>query len=142
MIVRLEVTASEKIAARSQYEPNGYSVLVSVENLEIHHPDELQGQAETLFRRAKAAIDTAKREDGLGVKVVEEPGKRPTEHAASPKQLELIHSLAKRAGMDEPRLREFAGKAVGGLEPLSKFDASRLINALQQAPIAANGRAR
>ena len=149
MIVRLEVTASEKIATRSQYEPNGYSVLVSVENLEIHHPDELQAQAETLFRRAKEAINTAKLADGIGEgKIVEEPrssqarAPRNGEHVASAKQIDLIQSLAKRAGMDELGLQKFAGNAVGGMEQLSKFDASRLINALQHAPIAANGRAR
>lgn len=149
MIVRLEVTASEKIAARSQYEPNGYSVLVSVEHLEVSHPDELQAQAETLFRRAKAAIETAKREDGLGgAKAAEEPrasqarAPRNGEHAASAKQIDLVHSLAKRAGMDEAEFHKFAVRAVGGMERLNKFDASRLINALQQAPIAANGNGR
>lgn len=133
MIVRLEVTASEKVATRSQYEPNAYSVLVSVENLEVQHPDELQAQAETLFRRAKEAINTAKREDGIG----EDKGK----NGASPKQIELIQSLAKRASMDGARLREFAGQTVGGpVDQLTKFDASRLINALQHVPV--NGRAR
>ena len=48
--------------------------------------------------------------------------------------------LAKRAGMDEPRLKEFADQAVGGVEGMTKFDASRLINALQHVPI--NGRHR
>ncbi len=134
MLVRLEITASEKVATRSQYEPNAYSVLVSVENLEVQHPDELQAQAETLFRRAKEAINTAKREDGIGE---EAKGK----NGASPKQIELIQSLAKRASMDDVRLREFAGQTVGGpVEQLNKFDASRLINALQHVPI--NGRAR
>ena len=145
MIVRLEVTASEKVATRSQYEPNGYSVLVSVENLEIHHPDELQAQAETLFRRAKEAINTAKLADGIGEKVIDESKARAPrngEHVASAKQIDLIQSLAKRAGMDELGLQKFAGNAVGGMEQLSKFDASRLINALQHAPISANGRAR
>jgi hypothetical protein len=141
MMVRLEVTASEKVAARSQYEPNSYSVLVSVENLEVQHPDELQAQAETLFRRAKEAIHTAKREDGLESKEVEAKA-RPArgEPSASTKQLELIQQLAKRAGMDELRLREFADQAVGGVQGLTRFDASRLINALQHVPI--NGRPR
>jgi hypothetical protein len=141
MLVRLEVTASEKVAARSQYEPNGYSVLVSVENLEVQHADELQAQAETLFRRAKEAIQTAKREDGIGMKVEEAKAKPRTEGPpASSKQVELIQQLAKRAGMDEPRLKEFADQAVGGVEGMTKFDASRLINALQHVPI--NGRHR
>lgn len=145
MIVKLEVTASEKIAARSQYEPNGYSVLVAVENLEIQDADEIQAHASTLFRRAKEAIQTAQREDGIGMPkpLAEAPSTpRNGEHLASPKQIELVHSLAKRAGMDEARLQEFAGRAVGGLKALSKFDASRLINALQDAAPKANGRAR
>jgi hypothetical protein len=42
--------------------------------------------------------------------------------------------------MDELRLREFADQAVGGVQGLTRFDASRLINALQHVPI--NGRPR
>ncbi len=149
MIVKLEVTASEKIAARSQYEPNNYSVAISVEHLDVSHPDELQAQAETLFRRVKAAIATAKLADGIGeAKSVEEPrdsqarAPRNGEHLASAKQVDLIHSLAKRAGMGEADFHKFAVRAVGGMESLSRFDASRLINALQQAPVAANGNGR
>lgn len=140
MLVRLEVTASEKVAARSQYEPNSYSVLVSIENLEVQHPDELQAQAETLFRRAKEAINTAKREDGIG-KVEESKNTSKNEGPpASTKQVELIQQLARRAGMDDVRLRDFAEQAVGRIEGMNKFDASRLINALQHIPL--NGRPR
>ena len=146
MIVKLEVSASEKIAARSQFEPNGYSVAISVEHLDVSHPDEIQGQAVALFERAKAAIATARLADGLGeAKIVEEPKARAPrngEHLASTKQVDLIHSLAKRAGMDEAEFHKFAVRAVGGMEELNRFDASRLINALQQAPIAANGNGR
>lgn len=134
MLVRLEVTAAEKVALRSQYEPNSYSVLVSVENLEIQHPDEIQAQAETLFRRAKDAIETAKRQDGVANKAADE--RRPQ---ASQKQVELIQQLAKRAGLDRQGLRDFAVKAVGSVDDLSRFDASRLINALQH--VSMNGRA-
>jgi len=140
MLVRLEVTASEKIAARSQYEPNAYSVLVSVENLEVQHPDELQAQAETLFRRAKEAINTAKREDGIGVVEESKNTSKNGGPPASSKQVELIQQLARRAGMDDARLRGFTEHAVGRIEGMTKFDASRLINALQHLPV--NGRPR
>ena len=146
MIVKLEVTASEKVAVKSQFEPFGYSVLVSVENLEIQHADEIEGHASTLFRRAKEAIKTAQREDGIGIPKLstEAPAaSRNGDHAASSKQIDLIRSLAERSGMDEARLREFSIRTVGGpVEQLSKFDSSRLINALQHAGIKANGRAR
>lgn len=149
MIVKLEVTASEKIAARSQFEPNNYSVLISVDQLEVTNTSELLEQADNLFRRAKEAIARAKTADGLGETQptngearAAQPVSDSKEHQASGKQLELIHSLAKKAGMDEVRLRDFAAHAVGGLDSITKFDASRLINALQHVQIPANGRAR
>jgi hypothetical protein len=148
MIVKLEVAASEKIAARSQFEPNNYSVLISVDQLEVTNTSELLEQADNLFRRAKEAIGRAKTADGLGQPLpngdsrAAQPVSDSKEHQASTKQLDLIHSLAKKAGMDDGRLREFAHQAVGGIDGLTKFDASRLINALQHAPLPVNGRAR
>lgn len=152
MIVRLEVTASEKVAIRSQFEPSSYGVLVSIEHLDIGSPDELVAQANTLFRRAKEAIATAKSEDGVLLEAKPKevqpsgnghaPNGQGKEHQASSKQLDLIQSLAKRAGLDDQKLREFAQNAVGGLDNLTKFDASRLINALQHLQVPAHGKAR
>ena len=153
MIVKLEVTASEKVAVRSQYEPNNYSVLISLDRLEVSGAEELQAQAETLFRRAKDAIASAKRNDGVEMPKAEivQPASNGTasvatghakEHQASSKQLDLIQSLAKRAGLDDQKLREFAQNAVGGMVEITKFDASRLINALQHLLMPAQGRAR
>ena len=142
MIVRLEVTASEKVAARSQYEPNGYSVLVSVDQLELSHPDELLAQADTLFRRAKEAIANARRADGL------EPGSAPTAagnghgngssgngHNRLPvtdKQLELIRILARKASLSPDELERLSLESVGqATAQLDRYEASRLIGALQ-----------
>ena len=131
MIVRLEVSASEKVALRSQYEPNSYGVLIAVENLELQHPDELKCHAEELFRKAKEAIASAKREDGVDVRVAP---------LASPKQRDLIQALAKRAGLDEQRLTALAKETVGSSpEQLNRYDASRLIGALEHV---GNGRPR
>ena len=145
MIVRLEVSASEKVATRSQYEPNHYSVLVSVDQLSIEHPDELLGQADTLFRRAKEAIENAKRNDGL------DSGPAPprpalaahngaphqahqgtADNRATDKQLRLIHKLARDQRLDREGLESACQAAVGRQShELSKFDASRVIAALQ-----------
>ncbi|QDU66331.1 hypothetical protein [Engelhardtia mirabilis] len=152
MIVRLEVSASEKISARSQYEPNNYSVLVSVDQLSIEHPDELLGQADILFRRAKEAIDNAKRLDGLdGVprqavavaatangrsqppnRVAAYNGAAGGTPRATDKQLQLIHRLAHSKRLDRDGLEELCLEATGHpSHELSKFDASRVITALQ-----------
>ena len=141
MIVRLEVTASEKVAARSQYEPNGYSVLVSVDQLELSHPDELLAQADTLFRRAKEAIANARKADGL------EAGSAPTvgnghgngsngngrdRLPATDKQLELIRILARKASLSPDELERFSVESVGqATAQLDRYEASRLIGALQ-----------
>ena len=148
MIVRLEVSASEKVATRSQYEPNHYSVLVSVDQLSIEHPDELLGQADTLFRRAKEAIENAKRVDGLGAGpsqaaqpqpalAVHNGATQPPHHGsadnrATDKQLRLIHKLARDQRLDREGLEAACQAAVGRQShELSKFDASRVIAALQ-----------
>ena len=149
MIVRLEVSASEKVATRSQYEPNHYSVLVSVDQLSIEHPDELLGQADTLFRRAKEAIENAKRVDGLSaapVGAVQAADTRPDTSRraqtglprgefgseATEKQLRLIHRLARERRLDRDGLEALCRSAAGKpSHELSKFDASRVIAALQ-----------
>ena len=139
MIVRLEVTASEKIAARSQYEPNHYSVLISVEQLELGHSEELLGQADTLFRRAKEAIANAKRADGLTVTIPQTNGAgnghsgngRPG-LPATDKQMGLIQTLRTKAGLAPDELERLSVQSVGEpTENLDRFGASRLIGALQ-----------
>ena len=145
MIVRLEVTASEKVAARSQYEPNGYSVLVSVDQLEIGHPDELLAQADTLFRRAKEAIANARKADGLeagsastvapGAAHGHGNGSTSNGHnrlPATDKQLELIRILARKASLSPDELERLSLEAVGqATAQLDRYEASRLIGALQ-----------
>ena len=141
MIVRLEVTASEKVAARSQYEPNGYSVLVSVDQLELSHPDELLAQADTLFRRAKEAIANARRADGLEAGPAPTPavghgngssGNGHNRLPATDKQLDLIGILARKAGLSPDELERLSLESVGqATAQLDRFEASRLIGALQ-----------
>ena len=148
MIVRLEVCASEKVAARSQYEPNNYSVLVSVDQLTVERPEELVGQAGQLFSRAKEAIRQAMRSDGLdrpasGI----ESSSSGLDHdaarhqngrhnggapQASDKQLRLIQQLARQRRMERDDLEALCHEAVGHpSHQLSKFDASRVITALK-----------
>lgn len=147
MIVRLEVCASEKVAARSQYEPNHYSVLVSVDQLTVERPEDLVGQAGQLFSRAKEAIRQAMRQDGVEVAAPQGLGTNGNQPCSGPngngrhdgqapqasdKQLRLIHQLARQRRMDRDALEALCHEAVGSpTHELSKFDASRVITALK-----------
>lgn len=66
MIVTIEVRAEEKVAARSQFEPNLYSAAVTVQNLEIQDLGQVRRTTDRLFAEAKAAIAEARAKDGLG----------------------------------------------------------------------------
>ena len=145
MIVKLEVSASEKIAGRSQYEPNHYSVLIGVEHLDVESSDELLGQARTLFTRAKEAITEAKQADGLTEAKPPTNGKAHTGSApATDKQLGLIDRLAHRVGMSPDNLQSVARDSVQqDVKELSKYNASRLIGVLQEIePGSLNGGSR
>jgi hypothetical protein len=135
MIVKLEVSASEKIAGRSQYEPNHYSVLIGVEHLDVESSDELLGQARTLFTRAKEAITEAKQADGFTDISQPTNGKAPRNASApaTEKQLGLIDRLAHRVGMSPDNLQTVARDSVQqDVKELSKYNASRLIGVLQE----------
>lgn len=122
-----------------------------MEQLSIEHPDEITGQADTLFRRAKEAIENAKRLDGLGGRPSEggngHAPQRATEGRnggaghrgnagpaprATEKQLRLIHQLARQRKMERDDLEALCREAVGcASDELSKFDASRVITAMK-----------